>query len=46
MTLPEIVGTLAGAGFKSYAIDFHRASATYYLPSDESLLTRLTNGRS
>lgn len=36
MTFPGIVGTRAGAGFESYAIDFHRASATYYLPLDEN----------
>lgn len=36
-TFPEIVGTLMQAGFESYAVDFRRASAIYYLPSGESL---------
>ena len=30
MTFPEIVGSLMGAGFEGYAIDFRRALATYY----------------
>ena len=37
MTFPQIVGTLADAGFESYVVDFRRASATYYLPEGESL---------
>lgn len=37
MTFPEIVRTLMEAGFESYAIDFRRASATYYLASGESI---------
>ena len=37
MTFPEVVGALMRAGFESYAIDFRRASATYYEPSGESL---------
>ncbi|SKB83999.1 Uncharacterized conserved protein YbcV, DUF1398 family [Sphingopyxis flava] len=37
MTFPQIVGTLMEAGFESYAIDFRRATATYYLPDGESL---------
>ena len=32
MTFPQIVRTLMQEGFESYAIDFRRASATYYLP--------------
>jgi uncharacterized protein YbcV (DUF1398 family) len=36
MTFPEIVGKLIGAGFESYAIDFRRGAATYYLPSGDS----------
>jgi len=36
MTFPEIVGTLVKAGFESYAIDFRRAVATYYLADGES----------
>lgn len=34
---PAIVGTLIAAGFESYAVDFRRATATYYLPSGDSL---------
>lgn len=37
MTFPQIVGTLIEAGFESYAIDFRRARATYYLPDGRSL---------
>ncbi|MCS0503085.1 DUF1398 domain-containing protein [Ancylobacter mangrovi] len=36
-SFPEIVGTLAQAGFEGYAVDFRRAVATYYLPDGESL---------
>ncbi|MFG1229698.1 DUF1398 domain-containing protein [Xanthobacter wiegelii] len=36
-TFPAIVGALVGAGFESYAVDFRRATATYYLPSGDSL---------
>jgi uncharacterized protein YbcV (DUF1398 family) len=32
MTFPQIVDALMRAGFESYAIDFRRAVATYYLP--------------
>lgn len=37
MTFPQIVGALMEAGFESYAIDFRRATATYYLPDGESI---------
>jgi hypothetical protein len=37
MSSPQIVGALMAAGFESYAIDFRRASATYYLPDGESV---------
>lgn len=37
MTFPLIVGRLMEAGFESYAIDFRRATATYYLPDGESI---------
>ena len=37
MTFPEIVGTLMREGFESYAIDFRRAVATYYLPDGDSV---------
>lgn len=41
MTFPEIVGKLIEAGFESYAIDFRRSTAIYYLPSGESIELRL-----
>ncbi len=37
MSFPQIVGTLMEAGFESYAIDFRRASAAYYLPDGTSV---------
>lgn len=37
MTFPQIVGMLMEAGFEGYAIDYRRASATYYLPDGESI---------
>ena len=37
MAFPQIVGTLIEAGFESYAVDFRRATATYYLPDGQSL---------
>jgi uncharacterized protein YbcV (DUF1398 family) len=46
MTFPEIVATLMQAGFESYAIDFRRATATYYATNGESieLPTHRTDG--
>jgi DNA polymerase III alpha subunit (gram-positive type) len=38
MTFPEIVQTLMQAGFESYAIDFRRATATYYVPGGDSVV--------
>jgi len=38
MTVPQIVGTLMQAGFESYAIDFCRPTATYYLPDGDSIV--------
>jgi len=38
MSFPEIVGKLMQAGFESYAIDFRRATATYYLTDGESVV--------
>jgi uncharacterized protein YbcV (DUF1398 family) len=38
MSFPDIVGELLQAGFESYAIDFRRATATYYLPDGESVV--------
>lgn len=37
MSFPRIVGALMEAGFENYAIDFRRATATYYLPDGESV---------
>ena len=37
MTFPQIVGVLMDAGFESYAVDFRRTTATYYLPEGESI---------
>ena len=37
MTFPEIVQTLTRQGFESYAIDFRRGRATYYLPDGQSV---------
>jgi uncharacterized protein YbcV (DUF1398 family) len=37
MIFPQIVGTLIEAGFDGYAIDFRRATATYYLPDGEAV---------
>ncbi|MBG1232461.1 DUF1398 domain-containing protein [Aestuariivirga litoralis] len=38
MTFPQIVGTLMQAGFESYAVDFRRLSATYYLTEGDSVV--------
>ncbi len=38
MTFPKIVGTLMQAGFESYAIDYRRATATYFLPNGDSVV--------
>ncbi|MDR3376279.1 MAG: DUF1398 family protein [Ancalomicrobiaceae bacterium] len=35
-SFPEIVGSLMDAGFEGYAVDFRRATATYYLPDGAS----------
>ncbi len=37
MIFPQIVGTLMKEGFESYAIDFRRATATYFLPDGDSV---------
>ena len=37
MTFPQILGSLVETGFESYAIDFRRATATYYLPDGDSI---------
>lgn len=38
MSFPRIAGTLTQEGFESYAIDFRRASAVYYLPDGDSVV--------
>ena len=37
LAFPQIVGTLMQEGFESYAIDFRRGTATYYLPDGASV---------
>jgi len=37
MTFPQIVAMLVKEGFESYAIDFRRSTATYYLPDGDSV---------
>ncbi len=37
MHFPDIIGALMEAGFEGYAIDYRRATATYYLPDGQSL---------
>ena len=38
MTFARILGTLTRECFESYAIDFRRGTATYYLPGGDSVL--------
>lgn len=40
MPFLDIIGKLIEAGFESYAIDFRRSTAIYYLPSGESIELR------
>lgn len=37
MDFPQIVVTLADAGFESYCVDYRRGTAIYYLPDGESI---------
>lgn len=37
MTFPQIVGALIEGGFESYVVDYRRATATYFLPSGDSV---------
>jgi uncharacterized protein YbcV (DUF1398 family) len=37
LSFPQVVGRLMEAGFESYAIDFRRWTAIYYLPGGESI---------
>lgn len=38
MAFPDIVGTLIGAGFESYVVDYRRGTTTYYLADGDSLV--------
>ena len=38
MAFPDIVGTLIGAGFESYVVDYRRNTTTYYLPDGDSVV--------
>ena len=44
LTFPQIVAMLMQEGFESYAIDFRRASATYYLPDGDSIVLPTLRG--
>ena len=37
MSFPKVIGALMEAGFESYAIDYRRCTATYYLPDGDSI---------
>lgn len=37
-SFPQIVQTLMEAGFESYAVDFRRGTATYFLPDGDSVV--------
>ena len=37
MSFPESLRLLAAAGFDGYAVDFRRATRTYYLPDGQSI---------
>lgn len=37
LSFPAIVGTLIGAGFEGYTVDYRRNSQTFYLPSGENV---------
>lgn len=37
-SFPQIVQALMEAGFESYAMDFRRGTATYYLPDGDSVV--------
>lgn len=42
MPFPQIVGTLIGAGFEGYAVDYRRGTTTYFLPDGDNVV--LENG--
>lgn len=44
MNFPQIVRALMQAGFESYAIDFRRATATYFLPDGDSVVLPTRHG--
>jgi uncharacterized protein YbcV (DUF1398 family) len=37
MTFPQVVGLLMQEGFEGYAVDYRRATATYYRPDGDSV---------
>lgn len=37
LTFPQIVAALSEGGFEGYAVDFRRATTTYFLPDGDSL---------
>ena len=43
-SFPQIVQALIDAGFESYAIDFRRSTATYYLPDGDSVVVPTSHG--
>lgn len=43
-SFPQIVQALTDAGFESYAIDFRRHTATYYLPDGDSVVVPTRHG--
>ncbi|MET0375398.1 MAG: hypothetical protein ABW128_14240 [Rhizorhabdus sp.] len=44
VSFPEGIGRLIAAGFERYTVDYARATATYYLPSGESLELTMAQG--
>jgi uncharacterized protein YbcV (DUF1398 family) len=41
LDFPAIVGTLMGAGFEGYDVDYRRGTATYFLPSGDHVSVTL-----
>jgi hypothetical protein len=46
VTFPQIVATLMQEGFESYAIDYRRSTAIYFLPDGESVVLPTQHGDS
>ncbi len=38
MAFPDIVGTLIGAGFEGYLVDYRRHTTAYFLPDGDSVV--------